>query len=332
MVMEMKGFVFSLDALLAISIVLIIFIALTFSLIKGQQDYLTKAMITKYANDILIVLDENETLDTLNETFIKEELKKVIPINLCAMLHIDSYEYTDDGFEDVKTTQVFWCQRPVDVILIMDRSGSMEGQKIEDAKDAAQNFVDKLDTQLDRSAHVYFTYCSWYWFGWCWNWDGAYLDQELTHDKELVKQSIESLTADGPTAMGEGIYTANEELKQNGRTGVPWIEILLTDGQENRGRDSLEAAQEAADNNIIIYTIGLGDDVDEDRLKEIANITGGKYYFAPTSEDLEDIYTQIAFQIFGEDKDIFVAKRNFLTFENNRIDKYNIATLKMWVK
>ncbi|MHA1872857.1 MAG: vWA domain-containing protein [Candidatus Heimdallarchaeaceae archaeon] len=321
----MKGFIFSLDALLAISIVLIIFIALTFSLIKGHEDYLAKAMITKYTNDILIILDQNETLDTFNETFIKEELKKVVPINLCALVHIDSYEYVDGDFENVKITEAFWCQKPVDIVLIMDRSGSMRGQKIEDAKDAAQNFVDKLDSQLDRSGHVSFTYGSW------WNYY-ARLDQELTHDKELVKQAIEEITASGTTAIDEGIYRANEELKENGRPGVPYVEILLTDGNQMTEGDPLDAAQESADNNIVIYTIGLGDDADEDLLKNIANITNGKYYFAPTGDDLEDIYTQIAFQIFGEDKDVFIAKRGFLTFEDNRIDKYNLATIKVWLK
>jgi len=329
--MEMKGFVFSLDALLAMTIVLIIFTAITFSLMSGQKDHLTKSFITKYANDILIILDQNETLDTLNETFIREELSKVVPINLCAMIHIDAYEYDNDEFENVKTTEVFWCQKPVDVVLIMDRSGSMEGDKIEDAKDAAQKFVNKLDDQLDKSAHVSFTYggISCVWFGHDCH---AELDQELTYDKDLVIQAIEEIIAGGPTGIGEGIYTANQELEENGRAGIPSVEVLLSDGMENVGKDSLEMAQDSADNDIVIYTIGLGDEIDEDRLKDIANITGGKYYFAPTSGDLENIYTQIAVQIFGQNQDLFIAKRGFLTFEENRIKKYNIATIKMWLK
>ena len=112
--MEMKGFVFSLDALLAISIVLIIFIALTFSLIKGQEDYLTKAMITKYTNDIIIILDQNETLDTFNETYIKEELTKIVPNSLCAMINMTSYEYKNKEFELDETVEIFLCEESFD--------------------------------------------------------------------------------------------------------------------------------------------------------------------------------------------------------------------------
>jgi len=180
---------------------------------------------------------------------------------------------------------------PIDVMLVIDRSGSMRGTKLDNAKAAAKTFVGLLNSTNDQSGLVSFG-CPW------WGPVDARLDQNLTFDQSATNSSIDSLSAGAFTFtnIGEGIYEANAELIDNGRDRPPTIyaEVLLSDGVWNRGRDPVGAAQEAANNTIIIYTIGLGTDVDQTMMQSIANITGGKYYYAANSTDLEAIYQDIA--------------------------------------
>jgi len=173
---------------------------------------------------------------------------------------------------------------PVDVMLVIDRSGSMAGQKLSAAKNAAKTFVDQLNSSYDRSGLVSFN-------------DHATLDQPLTFVQQDVKDEIDDMTAGGYTAIGDGILKALTELASNGREDAYLFEVLLSDGMNNRGTIPLEAAEDAAANGVIIFTIGLGSDADGETLQEIADATGGDYYYAPDSSDLEAIYQEIAEEI-----------------------------------
>ena len=176
-------------------------------------------------------------------------------------------------------------QYPVDVMLVIDRSGSMGWMnKLDDAKTAAKTFVDQLEPASDRSGLVSFTHL-------------VALDQDLTYDQDDVEDVIDALTAKAGTNLFKAITLANEELIDDGRGDSVWAEVLLSDGKSTLGGDPIPAAEEAADNGITLYAIGLGSDADEELLIQIANITGGKYYYAPDSTDLEEIYLEISEEI-----------------------------------
>jgi hypothetical protein len=105
------------------------------------------------------------------------------------------------------------------------------------------------------------------------------------------------MTADGLTAIDEGLFVANNELALvAGNSTI----VIMTDGIDNAGYHSLlEEAYRARDNNTTIYTVGFGKSESEvdPVLEEIASITGGEYYFAPNSSVLEEIFKGIAMQI-----------------------------------
>lgn len=107
------------------------------------------------------------------------------------------------------------------------------------------------------------------------------------------------------TAIGSAIASAATRLNDRKETKSKVI-ILVTDGNNNRGEISpLEAAQSAAELGIRIYTIAIGNDVqhttrlindtqiDEKTLKEIASLTGGKYYRAGSSQSLASAFSGI---------------------------------------
>jgi uncharacterized protein YegL len=188
---------------------------------------------------------------------------------------------------------------PIDVVLVIDRSGSMndripgdEYSKLYYAKGAATTFIDCLNASRDRVGLVSFSTTS-------------NVEVELTFDYDFVKLKIENLAASGLTNIGDGIADATA-LFDGGRADAIWAMILLSDGKANRPIDEEYAREYALNQSMIakekgirIYTIGLGakEDLDEALLKEIQ--TDG-YYYSPSAEDLEAIYKAIAQDLIYE--------------------------------
>jgi len=116
--------------------------------------------------------------------------------------------------------------------------------------------------------------------------------------------------------LGYGIQLAIDELNTNGRENATKVIILLTDGWWNMGPDPVEKARVAAEKGYRIYTIGYGG-ADEETLKQIAEMTGGEYYFAANESDLMNIYAHIAEKIKAYAKDVVLKlKLENVTFVN----------------
>ena len=94
--------------------------------------------------------------------------------------------------------------------------------------------------------------------------------------------------------------------------------ILLTDGQRTTGPDSIEAAKMAADRGVRVFTVGVGTPqgeiigfegwsmrvrLDEETLKQIANITHGEYFYAGNAVDLKKIYENLNARLVLEKKE-----------------------------
>jgi Ca-activated chloride channel family protein len=146
----------------------------------------------------------------------------------------------------------------------------------------------------------------------------AYTQCPLTIDHEallnfLDQADVDMTEVDG-TAIGSAIATATNRIKNT--PGKSKVMILLTDGRNNRGEiDPMTAAQAAAALDIKIYTIGAGkpggamypvdtpfgrqlvklpdNDLDEDMLAKIAEVTNGRYFRATDTRSLQDIFRQI---------------------------------------
>jgi|Deesub1362B_J571_1020462.scaffolds.fasta_scaffold00213_9 uncharacterized protein YegL len=135
------------------------------------------------------------------------------------------------------------------------------------------------------------------------------LDQPLTNNTDQANTSIDGLYAYGGTPLGGGIKKAREELVANTTTGNIPVMIILSDGNptitsDGQASETLaiqEALSEAEitkqtqvnNESILIYTIGFGSDANATLLQEIAT-SPDYYFFAATSEELQNIYEQIA--------------------------------------
>lgn len=139
-------------------------------------------------------------------------------------------------------------------------------------------FIDKL-RENDRACIVDFD-------------DYAYLLSGFKNDKDVLKAALDKIDDNGGTAIYKGIIKALDQFDNNGRSAVKNM-IVLTDGEDNDSYNYDALLQRAKDNNIVIYTIGLGSDVDTKLLTKIATTTGGKYYNASSAGDLVDEFDKI---------------------------------------
>ena len=196
----------------------------------------------------------------------------------------------------------------IDILLILDISGSMRAEdfkpnnRLQAAKEVIHDFL--RDRKNDRIGLVVFAGES---FTLC----PLTLDYRVPAD--LLSNVEIGMVSDG-TAIGDALATAVNRLRDS--TAKSKIAILLTDGENNAGMiDPMTAAKAAHALNVKVYTIGMGreggalipyDDpifgkqysrvrtyVDEETLKQIAEITDGLYFRATDKQKLAEIYREI---------------------------------------
>ena len=223
------------------------------------------------------------------------------------------------------------------IMLAMDVSGSMrqndiQPSRLQAAKAAAISFIERQQgaTRLGMVAFAGY----------------AELVQPPTSDQEALQMAVESLTMARGTAIGSGILEALDAIAEIDSsvapsvsgTGpapegqppplpkgayVPHIIVVLTDGVATTGTPPLEAAQQAADRGVRVYTIGFGTEngsegfggqqfgdnqqgggdqqfgrrfrrgIDETTMREIAAMTGGEYYAASSAGELLSVFENL---------------------------------------
>jgi Mg-chelatase subunit ChlD len=178
---------------------------------------------------------------------------------------------------------------PQDVVFVMDNSDSMDENDNEYKRiEALKLYLQKMLPPDDRAALVKFS-------------SKAELvnDHHLTSDYDQIIADLPALWhTTGHTNLGAAIELANQELIEFGNPDNLLIQILLTDGRPEPPENNvtIETINEAIENNIKIYTVGLGKTHDPDLLRWIAVQTGGKYYYAKDASDLLEIYDELSKQ------------------------------------
>lgn len=178
---------------------------------------------------------------------------------------------------------------PLSAVVTIDTSGSMI-KAIDKTREAAASFVDTLASN-DSVAVVSFNRT-------------VQVVAPVGSTRDSAKNVIRSLQARGDTALFDALYESLSALRgKSGRRAV----ILLSDGVDDDGqgrvlskrtvREVLALAQEL---NVPVFTIGLGTQLDEATLKQVAVETGGEYYMAPTPEELQTLYGKLGRQLSGQ--------------------------------
>jgi len=323
-----KGQVKIVEGLLTLIIVLS---ALSFLVyFGGTHKTVGTSELEEVGENVLSVLDDQDVVEKIvfADDDIDAELKTLIEALLppdvffivtltstaenCLITEISNLENQTQAslmdsvsFQEVKTLSMPVGRKELlelDVVLVIDRSGSMGWEtptRLSYAKQGAKIFVDKMNASRDM---VGLTSFAW----------GGTNDHPLSHDFASVKVAIDDLYANGATNMGEGLEKANDEFVARHRDDALMAAVILSDGLVNVDRNGIyyndwddrtpamdyvrEEADVAEAMGVIIYTIGLGEtsnNFDEDLLKEVVR-NGGKYYYAPSADDLIYIYEWIA--------------------------------------
>ena len=212
------------------------------------------------------------------------------------------------------------------IVLVMDVSGSMNATDVRptrlvSSQRAATTFIEQLPEKF-RVGIVSFA-------------STAQTLTRPTTDRAATYEAIASLHAEGATAMGDGIERALDVKRTPGSSSggaapsspdppeqssgrePPLVVLLLSDGANTQGRTQpMEAATDAKELGVPVFTIALGTDQgmvdvpdetgtmrripvppDELTLQRIAETTGARFFAAPTSRELKDVYRELGSKI-----------------------------------
>jgi Ca-activated chloride channel family protein len=160
------------------------------------------------------------------------------------------------------------------VVLIIDKSSSMEGKKMELARLAAIGVVENL-RPVDQVGVLIFDNS----FQWS-------VPLRRAEDRPSIKRLISGITPDGGTQIAPALTEAYRRILP-ARAVYKHI-VLLTDGISEEG-DSISLAREALANHVTISTVGLGQDVNRAFLEKVAQYSQGKSYFLNDPSGLQQI-------------------------------------------
>ncbi len=212
---------------------------------------------------------------------------------LCGLTEEDFCVSQDGQSVDFELSSLDSVPCPTSVCLVLDISGSMFGQPLKDVKQAAGAFVRNMGPD-SRTAIVTYQSC-------------VETLQTFTNDTTVLLNAINSLDAYGTTALFDGFWLGTDLTCAESNIRAV---IGFTDGQENNSQacwpppngqydpqgwdDDCDLVASYADScGFPIYTIGVGNDAWPDPLICLAQNTGGQYYYAPTTAQLDSIYQDI---------------------------------------
>jgi Ca-activated chloride channel family protein len=180
-------------------------------------------------------------------------------------------------------------KRPVDLVLVMDTSGSMRGDKISAARSSLMEFIRLLN---DRDQLQVMTFN-----------DDVYQITALSpigEKRDDVLNRVSGIVENGNTSLYDATQQAYQQLEVNGDPDHIRAVVVLTDGVDTESEttfsellDEVGGGSKEGGNAIKIFTIAFGGDADTGVLQQISDVTGGKQYAGDVDNILE-IYADIA--------------------------------------
>jgi Ca-activated chloride channel family protein len=190
---------------------------------------------------------------------------------------------------------------PINVAIVLDRSGSMQGRKLAEAKRAAILAMDRLRNDDILSVITYESTVR------------VLVPATKLHDRASVRRAIQGIRSAGNTALFAGVSKGAQEVRKFIDDNRVNLVILLSDGLANVGPSSPGAlAQLGASlgrEGISVTTIGLGLDYNEDLMTRLAFRSDGNHFFVENAEDLVAAYASEfgdALSVVATDVDIWI--------------------------
>ena len=187
--------------------------------------------------------------------------------------------------------QSLWkeVKKPVDLVIVMDISGSMSGEKINTARTSLMDFLRRLDNR-DRVQIILF------------NSDLRNMTElsELGEKRDNLLNRVSGITEESGTRMFDAILMALDELSMNGNPNHIRSIVVLSDGVDTESvipfdefMTAINTAGKEGGTSIKVMTIAFGSDADTEILEQISVVTGGKMFKADPSS-IQKVYSEIA--------------------------------------
>jgi len=175
-------------------------------------------------------------------------------------------------------------RRPLNLSLVVDRSGSMAGAKIDYTRRAAMMLVQNLGLNDTLSIVLYNDEVT------------TLLPPEKVQRKDIINQQVQRITPSGATNLSggwlEGVKWVGQGIQPDQTNRV----IIISDGLANRGVTDTEKlvsfAKQKYGEGVSTTTMGLGEDFNEDLLMQMANAGGGAYYYIENPEAMPTILNE----------------------------------------
>jgi Ca-activated chloride channel family protein len=176
--------------------------------------------------------------------------------------------------------------RNVDMVIVLDRSGSMQGDKIQDARRAVLKLLSDLSSK-DRLALVTYS-------------DGVRISSDLLNvtddNRARMVSLVKRVHAGGGTNLGAGLQTGINILRSRNQGTNAAKVILISDGLANKGITDVKAlaaiAGAAVEEEFSVSTVGVGIEFDEHLMTAIADRGTGSYYYLENPSAFAEVFRQ----------------------------------------
>ncbi|HZI31014.1 MAG TPA: VWA domain-containing protein, partial [Candidatus Binatia bacterium] len=173
---------------------------------------------------------------------------------------------------------------PLNLAVVLDKSGSMTGAKLEKTRQAAEQLVDRLTPDDIFSLVVFSDHAE------------VLIPAQHVEDKAELRRRIEHIRAGGSTALFAGVRMGNDQIQEYFSSKRINRVILLSDGLANVGpsstRDLRRLGRQLAEGGVSVTTIGVGDDYNEDLMAALAEASDANYYYVQDTEKLPAIFSK----------------------------------------
>jgi tight adherence protein B len=204
------------------------------------------------------------------------ELVVAVPPAFAGELSAGSFGLTESG--RVMGTEVEKLREILEVVIVVDTSGSMSGAPIDRAKEAALDFVDSLDGDVAVAVVG---------FG-----DTASVEAVMSFDRDETRSAISGLSASGETSLYDGLVLSTGQFGDTARRFV----VLLSDGNDTASSNTLgEATTALVDAGPKLYAITLASpEVEFAALEQLTAEVDGELVEASDEAQLSDVYSAVA--------------------------------------